>query len=222
MGSEKFVTCPNAINSKQLLVNAAKELDTDLQEWLGTAVCFATFGRLSPEKAPAKLIRAFSVLSAEHPEAKLVILGQGPLHNELQKLVNALNMQRHIKLGGQRATPFPLLRRADCFVLSSDHERQSMVLLEAMVLHKAIIATDIPGNRSMVENGYGLLVDNSEKGLLDGLLRFFQGQIQAGQFDVERYNQTALATFHNIVGGQVRADAFDFSYYGNKLPIVGI
>ncbi|MGT8959708.1 glycosyltransferase [Escherichia coli] len=59
------------------------------------------------------------------------------------------------------SNPFPLLKRADCFVLSSNHEGQPMVLFEAMILDKPIISTDITGSRSALEGRSGVLVENS-------------------------------------------------------------
>src|SRR5690606_39095317 len=81
-----------------------------------------------------------------------------------------------VLLAGLRANPFPLLRRADCFVLPSNHEGQPMVLLEAMVLGRPIVATDIDGNRGLLAvHGYGLLVENSVDGVAMGIARALEG-----------------------------------------------
>src|SRR5690606_39974709 len=57
---------------------------------------------------------------------------------------------------GQVENPFALMKKCDCFVLSSHYEGQPMVLLEAMTLGMNIIATDIVANRTVLENGkYG-------------------------------------------------------------------
>ncbi|RAD51557.1 hypothetical protein DN508_38670, partial [Burkholderia multivorans] len=47
---------------------------------------FVTVGRLSPEKNQARLLRAFAEVSAEEPDARLVIIGDGPLSDDLREL----------------------------------------------------------------------------------------------------------------------------------------
>lgn len=195
---DKFITCFNTINHEEIVQKAAEELPSDLTHWLADRPYFLSAGRLSVEKDYQKLIRAFTKIHPEYPESALLIIGRGPLESELQKTIESLGMQRHIKLGGLRENPFAIMRNAACLVLSSNHEGQPMVLLEAMTLHIPIIATDIPGSRSVIENSYGLLVDNSEQGLADGLRQFLAGQVRAGSFDATRYNQAALKSFFQL------------------------
>jgi CDP-glycerol glycerophosphotransferase len=156
-------------------------------------------GRLSPEKDHAKLIKAFAKIHSQYSNARLLILGAGPLYNELQNLIISLKMQKYIKLGGYRSNPYALMKRADCIVFSSNHEGQPMVMLETMILGKPLIVTDIAGCVSVVKQGYGTVVNNSEQELADGLLSFLNGDIFAGDFDVEKYNQEALDSFKTLI-----------------------
>src|SRR5699024_6051832 len=123
---------------------------------------FITVGRLSVEKDHAKLITAFAQVKKQCNTASLIIIGDGPLRGELNQLVRALDLEEGVKLLGLRTNPMPLLNKADCFVLSSEHEGQGLVLLEAMALDKPIISVDIPGPRNVLANGGGKLVPNSQ------------------------------------------------------------
>ncbi|MFD1810567.1 glycosyltransferase [Gemmobacter lanyuensis] len=74
-----------------------------------------------------------------------------------------------------------MLARADCFVLSSDYEGQPMVLLEALTLGLPIIATDIPGARSVLAGLEGpALVPADAAGLAQGMARFLAGVAPPG------------------------------------------
>lgn len=91
---------------------------------------------------------------------------------DLQRQIITLGLEKSVHLLGRISNPFPLLKRADCFVLSSNHEGQPMVLFEAMILDKPIISTDITGSRSALEGRSGVLVENSVDGLFNGMRDF--------------------------------------------------
>lgn len=161
---------------------------------------FITIGRLSPEKDHMKLIRAFAKIVARYPWAKLYIVGEGALETKLKHLVWELNLQKSIFFTGQLDNPYFLLNQCDCFVLSSNYEGQAIVLLEALILGKPVISTDIPGPRSVVDGGYGLLVENSVDGLAQGMTEFLSGRLIVERpFDYEAYQQKAMAMFYEKV-----------------------
>ena len=110
-----------------------------------------------------------------------------------------LNIKDKVIFTGQVKNPFLLLKNSDCFVLSSNHEGQPMVLLENLILDKPIIATDIPGNRSVLENGYGLLCENSVEGLFEAMDKFMTNGIEHKKFDFIKYNAEAMKMFYSKV-----------------------
>ncbi len=198
---EKFIYCDNIQNLEVIIDNAKRKLEVPDDEKLfkGTKV-FINIGRLSPEKGQKKLIKAFKKVSEKYPEARLINLGFGPLKEEIDHLIKELQLENKVLFLGQRSNPYAYLQKADCFVLSSDHEGQPMTLFEAMILRKPIIATNIVGNRSVLEGRPGLLVENSEEGLGKGMLEFISGlYVDVKVFDSERYNQDALNMFYTKV-----------------------
>ncbi|MEC1752695.1 CDP-glycerol glycerophosphotransferase family protein [Bacillus mojavensis] len=161
---------------------------------------FINMGRLSPEKGQDNLIKAFSEVIKTKENCKLYILGEGVLRNELQNLIYDLNLEDSVYLVGQVENPFKLLKKCDCFVLSSHYEGQPMVLLEAMTLKMKILATDIVANRTVLENGkYGVLVDDSVKGLSQGLTKVMNDKSNSEIFDYEQYNNTAMDSFYKVL-----------------------
>ena len=104
-----------------------------------------TAGRLIPQKGQWHLIRAFRSVLRELPEARLLILGEGPLKDGLVRLVSDLGLSGRVFLCGHRENPFPLIAGADAFVFPSLYEGFGNVLTEAMALGVPVIACDCPG-----------------------------------------------------------------------------
>lgn len=195
---EKFVFCNNTIDYQKILESADQKVDLDdsFKNFNGRKVL--NMGRMSHEKDQKKLIIAFSRIALKE-NIRLYILGTGPLKSELEALIKELNMEEYIFLLGQKKNPFPYLKQSDVFVLSSNHEGQPMVLLESLVLGIPVIATDIVGNRSVLGNKYGLLVENNIDGLVYGFEEYLSGHIDSNGFNYEEYQIDALNTFNNLI-----------------------
>jgi glycosyltransferase involved in cell wall biosynthesis len=124
-----------------------------------------TVARLDPIKNHACLIRAMKTLATQLPGVVLLIIGDGPLKGDLERLVGDLGLQNRIMFLGERTDIAELLAALDVFVLPSFSEGLSLTLIEACAAGRPMVATDVGGNREIVEHGInGLLVpsDNSE------------------------------------------------------------
>jgi CDP-glycerol glycerophosphotransferase len=204
----KFVSCENLQAPESTLASARKALPSEEDARLFEKhPTFLNVARLSVEKDHAKLIRAFGTFSRTCADARLLIMGTGPQRHNLENLIEQHALGAHVTLLGYRANPYPYIRRSDCFILSSNHEGQPMTLLEALILEKPVIATDIPGNRSVLEGRPGLLVENSENGLVEGMQTFTTGRLQAGEFNWREYQAGALSQFYENVAYAVHAGA---------------
>lgn len=105
--------------------------------------------------------------------------------------------------------PLPFVAKSDAFVLSSFYEGLPMSIMEALILDTPVIATDIPGPREFLAEGYGHLVENSEDGLYQGLCDFMNGNLRiTKEFDAEAFNEQALAEFKDML--EVIGDNCDY------------
>ncbi len=101
---------------------------------------FVSVGRLDEYKRYDVLINSFRKLADS--KNILIIIGDGPLKEKLQSLVERLNLQHNVFLIGKRANVFPYLAKADYFVYSSRAEGFPNVLLEAMSVDLPIVTSD--------------------------------------------------------------------------------
>jgi len=128
-------------------------------EGFGDRPVILTVGRLCRQKNHRLLLTAFAVVRREVP-AKLVLVGVGELEGSLRRYAADLGLAPDVHFLGWQENPFRLMRRADCFVLSSDYEGFANVLVEAMACGCPVVATDCPwGPREILDGGrYGRLV----------------------------------------------------------------
>jgi glycosyltransferase involved in cell wall biosynthesis len=146
-------------------------------------------GRLAWEKGHARLLRVFAALKVTHPSARLVIVGKGPLHDQLVTLAQSLRLHvwsAHAEGAGNRpdadvlfpgfvTQPMAFVRHASVFAFPSHHEGLGVALLEALATGVPTIASDCPsGPRELLAPGntqttpagalefaqYGLLAPN--------------------------------------------------------------
>src|SRR5690625_166912 len=160
---------------------------------------FVTAGRLSPEKNHERLIRAFHTVWKRHSNARLVIMGSGPLQTELAALIRGLGLEQVVRLPGQVAIPFVVMNEADCFVLSSDHEGQPMVILVAKFFGLPILTTAFSSVHGALDEGEGLIVDRSVPALAHGMQEAIAGKIPVKDFDTAAYNAAVLEEFLSFV-----------------------
>lgn len=129
-------------------------------------------GRLAPEKNWDTLLRGFARAASQHPELRLVLIGDGPARGELEQLASELGVADRVTFTG--ALPFEkiptYLKAADAFTFASVTETQGLVTIEAMAAGLPVVAVDGSGTRDIVEDDkQGFLVDNDPEALGEGL-----------------------------------------------------
>jgi glycosyltransferase involved in cell wall biosynthesis len=117
-------------------------------------------GRLSPEKNLLNFLVSFTKLVNDDPLIKLVIVGRGPMESELKKFVSENNIEDKVIFCGVRSDIGSILSSLDIFILPSYTEGLSTALLEAMTCGRAIVCSDIPGNREVLTNNKEALLVN--------------------------------------------------------------
>ncbi len=115
--------------------------------------------RLSDVKGHIYLIEAMSNVVERIPDAKLLIVGEGKMKNELVKLVKSLGIEKSVFFLPEVNDTKDVLSVMDLFVMPSLKEGLGLSLMEAMASGLCVIATAVGGIKSLIRDGYnGLLV----------------------------------------------------------------
>ncbi len=205
---DRITTIYNPTITPNLHAKAAEQPD---HPWLldrGAPVILAA-GRLTEQKDYPTLIEAFGRLVARRP-CRLVILGEGPLQQELEGLAGKLDLTDRISFAGWSDNPFAFMSRASLFVLSSRWEGFGMVLAEALACGLPCVSTDCPsGPAEILLNGeIGPLVPvGDDAALAEAMGRVLDDppdrrllQQRAAYFSADR----AVAAYEELITSVVR------------------
>ncbi len=108
--------------------------------------------RHHPVKDQATLLRGFAQAAPTLPDVDLLMVGDGPLREELEALARELRVLERVKFLGIRTDIPELMRAADAFALTSLSEAASLTLLEALASALPAIVTDVGGNPEIVRH----------------------------------------------------------------------
>lgn len=145
-------------------------------------------GRFAPIKRLDRLLHAFAILRAEIPTARLYLLGDGLLRDELAALATTLGVTDSVTMAGWRNDVDDWYAAADVVVNSSDNEGTPLALIEAAASGRPVVATRVGGVAEVVHDGRtGLLAERDDPGGLAELL------IRLARNEVERQQMGAAA-----------------------------
>ncbi|MGL6023622.1 MAG: glycosyltransferase, partial [Cetobacterium sp.] len=146
----------NFLDEKVILEKSLEKIDESLGKYI------ISVGALTENKNHYTLINAFKKLVDKGIKENLVILGEGKEKENLEKLIKDLKLESRVKLLGGKSNPYKYIKQSLFFVQCSYSEGFPLVLLESMILKKAVISTDNYGAREILENGnYGIIVENN-------------------------------------------------------------
>jgi glycosyltransferase involved in cell wall biosynthesis len=160
LSSKKTLVIPSGIDTKTFYpIPRSRERWDSIPILTEKSVVFGCVARLSPEKAHSDLIKAFKIVKEQIPEARLILVGDGPLRDDLQRLTKELGLSDSIYFAGQRSDIREFISLFDVFVLASTRESLPRAAREAMACGKPIIATRVGATREVVHHEKsGLLV----------------------------------------------------------------
>jgi len=110
-------------------------------------------GRLAPPKRPDLALRALATARRSVPEAKLHVVGDGPLRRGAEELAAELGVAQAVRFLGNRDDVPELLAQAECALLASDYEGCPLAVVEAMAASVAVAATAVGGTGELVRPG---------------------------------------------------------------------
>lgn len=191
----KVYLVPNAID-----INSLPKSEERLYE---KQIIFA--GRLSKEKGIFDLLEMSSKLPQD---IHLLILGSGP---EEDKIREATKLRSNIHFLGYtpRERTISLIRGSDMLIQPSLIEGISSTLLEAMVCKTPIIATNVGGNKELLENNMsGIIIEpNSPQQILDGIMDLFSNKEKAAKLKEEAFRHVQKYDWSHV--GKLYLDIYE-------------
>jgi glycosyltransferase involved in cell wall biosynthesis len=115
-------------------------------------------GTLARRKGQRTALQALRSARAAGIDAHLTLVGSGPDEVILARTAATLELTEHVRFAGFQSDPAPFLRDADLFLLPSEQEGFSNVLIEAMAVGLPVIATSVGGNAEAVVDGEGGII----------------------------------------------------------------
>lgn len=144
-------------------------------------------GRLHQAKGVSFLVEAFASVIVTHPDANMVIAGEGEERNQLQQLAKNMGLQSRILFLGHRSDVKAIMSGLDVLALPSLRESLPRVLLEGMMMSKPVVATRVGGVSEAVVDGLtGLLVSpGKQKPLADAISKILSDKKTASEMGRE-------------------------------------
>ncbi len=144
-------------------------------------------GEFRGVKNQRMLICALPEIKTTIPNAVLWLIGDGDMHRELSELASELSISDSVFFTGVRHNPCDFIKASDLYVSPSVHEGLPLNIMEALGCEKTVIATDIKGNRDLIENGVsGFLYDKTD---ISELIRLVRG-VHSGELSLDTKNIT--------------------------------
>ena len=168
MIQEKCMVIKNIIDKEEITNKA--ELNPDYV-YSKNNLKIVSVGRLSSEKGFDRISEIVKRLKIKGISLEWFVIGGGSLLAELQKGIIDKGLEESVCFLGQMCNPYPIIKQADIYVMTSIFEAQPLVLIEALTLNIPVICTDFSSAREVVDEskGYGLIVENSVEGLISGI-----------------------------------------------------
>jgi len=169
----KIEVIPNAIDIHRFDPAGYRHISRKSVGITHNGFLLACVGNFRPEKDHRNLIEAVDKIHTRIKDVKILLVGQDPMQEEIQRLVTGKKLEEFFCFTGPRQDIPELLSVCDGFVLPSRNEGMPRALMEAMAMGLPVIATDAGGILEVIENNIsGLIVPKQNPdALAQGLLK---------------------------------------------------
>jgi len=207
---DKIVRIYNPFNFDRVykLAENTEEITFEQQKLYSCDYFISVMRLTTKQKDFSTLLKAYKKLVELGRKEKLLIFGDGPDKNQIEKMIKELNLEEKAILMGSVKNPYPWIKNAKLFVHSSKYEGFGLVLVEAMINDVCVVSADCPvGPKEVLDYGKsGILVkagdvDSLVDGMLEGLKNkekyIEHSKLRVKEFDIKE----VMKEYEKIIEG---------------------
>lgn len=173
---DKFIAIEN-ISSKKLIDKMADEFYPEEYKGIEGKTIILSIGRLVEQKGFDLAVRAAKTLKEKGFHFKWFIIGVGRLKENLKAYISQNDLQNYFELLGERPNPYPYIKHCNLFLQTSRFEGKSIVVDEAKILNKPIIATNYPTVKDNIQDGQnGIICEISPEAIANAIIALNQDE----------------------------------------------
>lgn len=205
--TDKIYNIPN-ITSSVVLRRRAEEFYPEEYQRSEKQYKLLSVGRLAEQKGFDMAVSAAALLKKAGVSFDWFIIGNGPLEKQLERQMKKEGVEDCFHLIGVRENPYSYMKNCDLIVQSSRYEGKSVVLDEAKILGKPIVATNYPTVKDQIIDGEeGIIAEMSPQGIAAGIEKLLQNQglvqqIKAYLLQHEYGNQQDVKKYIDLIEKQ--------------------
>ena len=160
----------NTVDSESIIKASRENPEHKIDK---NTVNLITVGTLKQVKGYDRLLRITERLQAEGFCFHLYVLGDGLMKKDLEDYIIQCGLEKNVSLLGFQSNPYQYVSRCDLYVCASYSEGFSTSATEALIVGTPVCTTNVSGMKELLgdQNEYGLVTENSEKGLYEGVRR---------------------------------------------------
>ena len=193
--TKNTIVCNNLINYERIEKLAEEKIE-EKKEDIPT---FINVGRHDEkQKKISRIISATEKLNKQGYKFRVLLVGKGTDSKGYKEIIEEKKINNIIMLGAKK-NPYPYFKISDCFLLSSQFEGYPVVFVDAQILNLLIITTDVSDSKKDIAGKYGIVVENSEKGVYKGMKEFLDKGIKTEKFDPEKFNEEIAEKVRKII-----------------------
>lgn len=205
--ADKIYNIPN-ITSSAVLRRRSEEFYPQEYQRSEKQYKLLSVGRLAEQKGFDMAVSAAALLKKAGVSFDWFIIGNGPLEKQLERQMKKEGVEDCFKLIGVRENPYSYMKNCDLIVQSSRYEGKSVVLDEAKILARPIVATNYPTVKDQIIDGKeGIITEMSPQGIAAGIEKLLQNQglvqqIKAYLLQHEYGNQQDVKKYIDLIEKQ--------------------
>lgn len=202
--TDKIYNIPN-ITSSVVLRRRAEEFYPQEYQRSEKRYKLLSVGRLAGQKGFDMAVSAAALLKKAGVSFDWFIIGNGPLEKQLERQIKKEGVEDCFKLIGVRENPYPYMKNCDLMVQSSRYEGKSVVLDEAKILARPIVATNYPTVKDQIIDGKeGIITEMSPQGIAAGIEKLLRDRelsahIQKSLSEHEYGNQQDVEKYIHLI-----------------------